>query len=85
MGEQTRIAYENVRKTVEAARGTLNDIVDVTRFIVTMAEQDKANVAQAEFFPKHSPASIKAGVTCLATDPRCKIEIRAIAVIVDGA
>ena len=85
MGEQTRIAYENVRKTVEAAGGTLDDVVDVTRFIVAMDEQDEANRAQAEYFRNHIPASTTVGVTCLATDPRCKIEIRAIAVIDDGS
>ncbi len=86
LGEQTTRAWENVKKTVEAAGGTLADIVDVCRFIVTMDEQDKANAAQAKFFPdsKRAPTSTTVGVTCLATDPRCKIEIRAIAVVDDG-
>ncbi len=84
MGEQTTIVYENIKKTVEGAGGTMDDIVDVTRFLVTMEEQDKANAAQAKVFPNHVPTSTTVGVTCLATDPRCKIEIRAIAVIDDG-
>jgi enamine deaminase RidA (YjgF/YER057c/UK114 family) len=84
MGEQTRMAYENVRKTVEAAGGTMDDIVDVTRFIVNMDEQDQVNAVHAEFFGNHLPASTTIGVSCLATDRRCKIEVRAIAVIDDG-
>ena len=83
LGEQTRITYENIKKTVEAAGGTMDDIVDVIRFIVTMEDQDKVNAAQAKFFPNHAPTSTTVGVTCLATDPRCKIEVRAIAVIDD--
>ncbi len=83
MGEQTRIVYENIKKTVEGAGGTMDDVIDVTRFIVRMDEQDKANAVQAEFFPNHIPTSTTVGVTCLATDPRCKIEVRAIAVIDD--
>ena len=83
MGEQTRISFENIKKTVEAAGGTMDDIVDVSRFIVRMDEQDMANAAQKEFFPSHSPSSTTVGVTCLATDPRCKIEVRAIAVLDD--
>jgi len=84
MGDQTTTAFENIKKTVEGAGGTMDDIVDVCRFIVTMDEQDKANAAQAKFFPNHPPTSTTVGVTCLATDPRCKIEVRAIAVIDDG-
>lgn len=83
MGEQTRMAYENVRKTVEAAGGTISDIVDVTRFVVNMDEQDEMNRAQTEIFGEHLPASTTVGVTRLATDPRCKVEVRAIAVIDD--
>ena len=52
MGEQTRISFENIKKTVEAAGGTMDDIVDVSRFIVRMDEQDMANAAQKEFFPQ---------------------------------
>ena len=83
MGEQTRIVYENIQKTVEAAGGSMDDIVDVCRFIVRMDEQDLANTIQKDFFPNHSPTSTTVGVTCLATDPRCKIEVRAIAVLTD--
>jgi enamine deaminase RidA (YjgF/YER057c/UK114 family) len=80
MREQAVLAMENLKKTLEAAGCTLHDLVTATRFLTDVAEQDDLNRVWAEYLGGHLPATTTVEVTRLATHPRCKIEITAIAV-----
>lgn len=80
MGEQAVRAMENLKTTLEAAGCTLADLVWATRFLTDVAEQDELNRVWAEYLGGHLPTTTTVEVSRLATHPRCKIEISAIAV-----
>ena len=83
LGEQTRRALRNVQTAVEAAGGTLADVVSLRLYIVNPRPGDAEPVGAAlrEFFPGDKPpASTWLGVTALAVTDFL-IEIEAIAVI----
>jgi enamine deaminase RidA (YjgF/YER057c/UK114 family) len=80
---QARNAMENLKRSVEAAGGTLQDIVFVTRFFTDMMnDQDEINRVSAEYFQGHRPCSATVGVTTLV-HPALRFEIHAIAAIPD--
>jgi enamine deaminase RidA (YjgF/YER057c/UK114 family) len=61
-----------------------SDVVSLTRFFTHIAEdQDTINAIQAAFFAGHLPTSTTVEVKRLATDPRLRLEIQAIAVAPD--
>lgn len=83
LGEQTRQALRNVYLGLQAAGGTLEDVVSIRLYIVNPKPDDMKPVGKAlrEFFPADTPpASTWIGVTSLAV-PEFLIEIEAIAVI----
>lgn len=80
--EQARQAFRNLEKAVEAAGGTLKDIVALRIYVVDyQAECGTAvGIVLREFFPQNPPASTWIGVSALA-DPEFLIEIEATAVL----
>ena len=80
MREQARLAMENLKKTLEAAGCGIGDLVMATRFLTDVTEQDDLNRVWAEYLGGHLPTTTTVEVSRLATHPRCKIEISAIAV-----
>lgn len=83
LGEQTRQALRNVQIGVEAAGGTLDDVVSLRIYIVNPQAGDTGPVGQAlrEFFSADKPpASTWIGVASLAA-PEFMIEIEAVAVM----
>lgn len=83
LGEQTRQALRNVRLAVEAAGGSLADVVSLRLYVVNPkpGDMNPVGVALREFFPADKPpASTWLGVASLAM-PEFLIEIEAIAVI----
>ena len=80
MREQAVLAMENLKKTLAAAGCTLNDLVAATRFLTDVNEQDDLNRVWAEYLGGHLPTTTTVEVSRLATHPRCKLEITAIAV-----
>jgi enamine deaminase RidA (YjgF/YER057c/UK114 family) len=80
MREQARLAMENLKKTLEAAGCTMADLVSATRYLTDVAEQDELNEVWAQYLGSHRPATTTVEVSRLATHPRCKVEISAIAV-----
>lgn len=69
-------------EVVEAARGSLDTIVEVTRYMVDQAgNQDGVNRAMARAFGEHRPAGTSVEVVRLATDPRLILELKAVAVV----
>jgi 2-iminobutanoate/2-iminopropanoate deaminase len=80
MREQAVLTMENLKKTLSAAGCTLADLVSATRFLTDVREQDDLNRVWAEYLGGHLPTTTTVEVSRLATHPRCKIEISAIAV-----
>jgi 2-iminobutanoate/2-iminopropanoate deaminase len=83
MREQAVRVMENLVKTLEAAGCTLADLVSATRYLTDVGEQDDLNRVWAEYLKGHLPTTTTVEVSRLATHPRCKIEISAIAVAPD--
>ena len=80
MREQARLAMENLKKTLEAAGCTMNDLVMATRYLTDVADQDDLNRVWAEYLAGHLPTTTTVEVSRLATHANCKVEISAIAV-----
>ena len=81
MEGQARAALEQLKKGLEAAGSSFEDVISADRFLTDMEEQDDLNKVWAEYFGDAKPATTTVQVVRLATDPRCKIEINAIAVV----
>jgi 2-iminobutanoate/2-iminopropanoate deaminase len=78
---QVRVAFERMRKTLQAAGGGLDDIVTMTVFVTDMANGTRFTQLRKEFFQEDRyPASALIGVKELAR-PDMLIEIQAVAVV----
>jgi 2-iminobutanoate/2-iminopropanoate deaminase len=80
MRDQAVLTMENLKRTLEAAGCTLADVVSATRYLTDVAEQDDLNRVWAAYLGDHLPTTTTVEVSRLATHPRCKVEISAIAV-----
>lgn len=80
MREQAVLTLENLRKTLAAAGCTMADLVSATRYLTDVSEQDELNRVWAAYLGGHLPTTTTVEVSRLATHPRCKLEISAIAV-----
>ena len=80
MAEQTRQCIRNMRTVLEAAGGTLEDIVATTVYTTDMREFHNIVKARTEFFFDKLPTSTIVEVTHLA-DPSLLIEIQAVAAL----
>ena len=56
-------------------------MVTADRFVTDLTDQGALNRVWAEYFRDAKPATTTVQVVRLATDPRCLIEINAIAVV----
>ena len=81
MKEQAILVMENLKKGLEAAGASFKDVIVCDRFLTDMNQQDDLNKVWNDYFTDHSPASTTVQVVRLATDPRCLLEVNAIAVI----
>lgn len=81
MEGQTRAALANLKRSLDAVGAGFADIVTATRFVTDLSDQDALNRAWGEYFGKNKPTTTTVQVVRLATDPRCLIEINAIAII----
>ena len=81
MGGQTRVALENLKRSLDAVGATFADIVTANRFVTDLSDQDAMNKVWAEFFGDSKPTTTTVQVVRLATDPRCLIEVNAVAVV----
>ncbi|MAV88582.1 MAG: hypothetical protein CMM67_10080 [Rhodospirillaceae bacterium] len=81
MEEQALLVMENLKQGLEAAGASFKDVIVCDRFLTDMNQQDDLNKVWNNYFSDHSPASTTVQVVRLATDPRCLIEVNAIAVI----
>ena len=81
MAGQTRAALENLKKSLQSVGARFADIVTANRFVTDLSDQDSMNKVWAEYFGDAKPTTTTVQVVQLATDPRCLIEINAVAVI----
>jgi len=81
MAGQTRAALENLKKSLQSVGAGFADIVTANRFVTDLSDQDSMNKVWAEYFGDAKPTTTTVQVVQLATDPRCLIEINAVAVI----
>lgn len=78
---QVALVFEHLDQALEASGCTRSDVVMLTRFLVDVdGEQDVINRAQGAFFGDHLPTSTTVEISRLATDPRLRLEIQAVAV-----
>ena len=81
MAGQTRAALENLKRGLASVGGSLADIVTANRFVTDLTDQDSLNRVWGEYFGENKPTTTTVQVVQLATDPRCLIEINAIAIV----
>jgi len=80
MAEQTRQCIRNMRTVLEAAGGTLDDIVSIVVYTTDMREFKRIVEARMEFFIDKLPTSTIFEVNHLA-DPGLMIEFQATAAL----
>jgi enamine deaminase RidA (YjgF/YER057c/UK114 family) len=80
---QSKAIFTKIRHLVEAAGGSMADIVKVTIFVTDISQREQVWRARREFFTGNFPASTLVQVAALA-DPSLKVEIEAVAHIGAG-
>lgn len=75
---QAKAIFTKIRHLIEAAGGSMADIVKVTIFVTDISQRDKVWQARREFFTGNFPASTLVQVAALA-EPSLKVEIEAVA------
>ena len=75
---QTRAVLENIRDILVAAGAALSDVVEVSTFLVDMADFAAYNLVYSEFFGYQGPARTPVAVAALP-HPQLLIEIKAVA------
>jgi enamine deaminase RidA (YjgF/YER057c/UK114 family) len=80
MYEQTLAVYRKIRYLVEAAGGTMNDIVRQVIFVTDISRRDEIIRARREFFTGDFPVSTQVEVSALVV-PGLLVEIEVTAII----
>ncbi len=75
---QTRAVLQNINSILQSEGASLDDVVDVTSFLVNMNDFGGYNEAYAEFFDHEGPARTTVAVHQLP-HPYLLIEIKAVA------
>ena len=78
--QQARLTFANLRQTVHAAGGTLDDVVQVLIYMTDVADMPRINAIYREFFSAPYPNRSSMGVAALVV-PGMKLEIVAYAAI----
>ena len=77
---QSVSCLSKIKALVEAAGGSMNDVVKITVFVTDIAHRADFSRARAEFFPGRKPCSTMVGITALA-QPGLVVEVEAIAIV----
>jgi enamine deaminase RidA (YjgF/YER057c/UK114 family) len=78
--DQTKLCIEIIKKAIEEAGGTLEDVVRTRMYLTDISQWEQAGKAHGEFFGKIKPATAMVEVSKLI-DPAMMVEIEATAVI----
>jgi 2-aminomuconate deaminase len=81
--EQTRAVIENIAGILQAAGAGLDDVVQVTSYLVNMNDFGGYNEVYGEFFDESGPARTTVAVHQLP-HPHLLIEIQAVAYVPQG-
>jgi 2-iminobutanoate/2-iminopropanoate deaminase len=81
MEGQARETLENLRKGLESVGASFADLVVANRFLTDLSMQDTLNKVWNEYMGDNKPTTTTVQVVQLATDPRCLLEVNAIAVV----
>jgi 2-iminobutanoate/2-iminopropanoate deaminase len=76
--KQANAIFAKIKHLVEAAGGSMADIVKVTIFVTDIKNREQVWKARQEFFTGDFPASTLVQVAALA-DPSLKVEIESVA------
>lgn len=76
-GEQTSAVLARIRMMLQSVGADLDDLVQVTSYLVDMADFDDYNAAYAACMPSQGPARTTVAVLALP-GPQLRIEIQAI-------
>jgi 2-iminobutanoate/2-iminopropanoate deaminase len=79
IGPETRQTLDNLQNVIEAAGGSMADMVKCTVFLADMADYAAMNEVYLEFFPSDPPARSALASGGLAFDARVEIECIAAA------
>jgi len=82
--EQAKAIFAKIRHLIEAAGGSMADVVKVSIFVTDITQREKVWRARREVFSGDFPASTLVEVAALA-EPSVKVEIEAIAHLGAGA
>ena len=82
--EQAKSIFAKIKGLLEAAGGSMADVVKITVFVVNIKNNVKVWAARREFFKGNFPVSTLVEVRALAS-PEILVEIEAIAHIGKGA
>jgi enamine deaminase RidA (YjgF/YER057c/UK114 family) len=80
VGDQFKLALDNLDACLRAAGGGSEDIVKVNIYLTNIADRTVINGHRIEYFGEHRPASTLVEVSKLVT-PELKVEIEATAYI----
>jgi 2-iminobutanoate/2-iminopropanoate deaminase len=80
---QSKSIFAKIKNLIEAAGGTMADVVTVTIFVTDISQREKVWQARREFFTGDFPCSTLVQVAALA-NPSLKVEINAVAHIGSG-
>lgn len=81
--EQSKLIFSKIKAMIEAAGGTMADVVKITVFVTDIKNNVKVWAARKEFFTGDFPASSLVEVSALAA-PEILVEIEAVAHIGKG-
>lgn len=81
--EQTRFAFQNVARVLDAAGGSLADIVELITYHIAMSDLPAVAAVKAEFIKENFPPWTAVGVTQLAL-PGMLVEVKVTAVLGSG-
>lgn len=81
---ETRAAIGNLKKILESAGATLDDVISVTKFLVDIARDYPAVKEVVNEYLGHLPTSTTVEVTRLVPDG-ARIEINAVAAVPSGS
>ena len=74
---QTRQVMDNIRAVVEAAGGTMDNVVKTTGFLTDAADYPTYNKVRMETFPEKPPASSTVIIAALVR-PELLVEVEAV-------
>ena len=80
---QARIFFSKIKFLIEAAGGTMADIVKVNIFVTNIDQRQEVWRARREFFTGNFPVSTLVEVSALAL-PEMEVEVEAVAVLDTG-